>query len=148
MLYFDTSFLVPLLFEESTSALIQDFMARQKGELAVSHWTRLEFSSVLAREVRMDHLDRDAARDANIRFDALIAGSFVTLLPTAEDFELAGQFLQRDETRLRIGDAFHLAISKNHRATAIHSLDKRLLEAGRVLGLPMTTGPRIPGYGR
>jgi uncharacterized protein len=62
MLYFDTSFLVPLLFEESTSAVIQDFMARQKGELAVSHWTRLEFSSVLAREVRMNRLDRDVAR--------------------------------------------------------------------------------------
>ncbi len=37
---------------------------------------------------------------------------------------------------LRAGDALHLAIARNHHARAIHSLDKKLLTAGRTLGLP------------
>lgn len=143
MLYFDTSFLVPLLFQESTSTRIESFIARQTGEnLAVSHWTRLEFSSVLAREVRMGRVGQEVALDANVRFDALIARSFVVLLPTAADFELSREYLQRYETKLRIGDAFHLAIAKNHNAFMIHSLDKGLLHAASVFGLPAARGIR------
>jgi predicted nucleic acid-binding protein len=148
VLYFDTSFLVPLLFQESTSVGIQDFVFRQKEELALSWWTQLEFSSVIAREVRMGHLDRTVARDVNARFDKLVAESFTILLPTVEDFELARQYLQRDEAKLRPGDALHLAIGKNHRAGSIYSLDKGLLRAGQLFDLSVNTGIRLSGYGR
>lgn len=145
MLYFDTSFLVPLLFQESTSGRIDNFIRRQRGgELAVSHWTLLEFPSVLAREVRMGQLDRQASLEAESRFVALIAESFAVHLPTGADFDLARAYLQRHETRLRIGDAFHLAIAKNHAASMIHSLDAGLLRAARLLGLPATRGIRAP----
>jgi len=54
MVYFDTSFLVPLILIEPTSIQIQRFLRRQNaGELATSHWARLEFSSLVARDVRM-----------------------------------------------------------------------------------------------
>ena len=60
MLYFDTSFLVPLFLKEPTSGKIQQYLRRKHAlELATSHWTRLEFSSLLAREVRILSLDRD-----------------------------------------------------------------------------------------
>jgi len=141
VLYFDTSFLVPLLFQESTSARIQTFIGRQAaGSLVISHWTWLEFSSVLAREVRIGHLDVDSAQSANTRFSTLVVASFAVIVPTAADFELARQYLHRYETGVRIGDAFHLAIAKNHGATEIHSLDKDLLKAGRILGLPVSSG--------
>ena len=52
--------------------------------------------------------------------DALTIG-LIVLLPTATDFDLAGQFLRRYETGLRAGDALHLAIASNNRATAVHS---------------------------
>ena len=143
MLYFDTSFLVPLLFQESISTQIDAFIRWQRaGELTVSHWTRLEFSSVLAREVRMGQLDRNAALDAEARFDALVAESFAVILPSAADFELSRAYLQRYETKLRVGDAFHLAIAKNHAAAMIHSLDKGLLHAASLLGIPATKGIR------
>ncbi len=58
MRYFDTSFLVPLILPEATSEPIARFFEDQPaGELAVSHWTRVEFASLLAREVRMGELD-------------------------------------------------------------------------------------------
>jgi predicted nucleic acid-binding protein len=49
---------------------------------------------------------------------------------------------------LRAGDALHLAVAKNHRGEAVYSLDKTLLKAGRLLGLPVSTGIRLAGYGR
>lgn len=41
MLYFDTSFLAPLILEESTSSKIETFFAQQQfGQLCISHWMR------------------------------------------------------------------------------------------------------------
>ena len=70
MRYFDTSFLVPLILPEATSEPIAGFFEDLPTEdLAVSHWTRVEFASLLAREVRMGNLDASAARRAGSRFE-------------------------------------------------------------------------------
>ena len=146
MLYFDTSFLVPLILIEPTSTRIQRFLSRQEaGELAISQWTRVEFSSLLARGVRMGALTRKEALFADTQFEMLVSESFIVLLPGAEDFELAKQFLQRYGTGLRAGDALHLAIAKNHGANAIYSLDKGLRGAGKKLRLPVRSGIRQTG---
>lgn len=140
MVYFDTSFLVPIILEESTSRKIERFLARQiADELAVSSWTRLEFSSVLAREVRTGGLESRAALNADAEFEAMMAESFTLLLPQAEDFELAKRYVQQYRTGLRAGDALHLAIASNNGATTIYSLDKKLYNAGKLLRLPVTT---------
>jgi len=143
MLYIDTSFLAPLFLHEPTSARIERFLSLQPtGELATSHWSRVEFSSLLAREVRMGGLDAQAALDADTEFEAVARESFVVLLPTPEDFNLSKDYLQRYATGLRAGDALHLAIAINHGATRIYSLDKTLLKAGKQLGLPVASGTR------
>lgn len=148
MHYFDTNFLVPLILPEATSDEIAKFLGDlPAGELAVSHWTRIEFSSLLARETRMGGLNAEAAAHADIRFESMVDESFTILLPNGNDFGLAKEYLGNYETRLRAGDALHLAIAKNHRAEAIYSLDKTLLKAGKILGLPVSTGIRLPGYG-
>jgi predicted nucleic acid-binding protein len=142
VLYFDTSFLVPVVLPEATSNKLTSFVGELPPEqLAISHWTRVEFSSLVARDVRMGHLDRQAAAKADARFEVMVERSFFVILPNADDFDLARQYLGRFETGLRAGDAFHLAIAKNHRASMIYSLDKTLLKAGRVLALPMSRGP-------
>ncbi|MBC7637090.1 MAG: hypothetical protein H7251_15980 [Acetobacteraceae bacterium] len=48
--------------------------------------------------------------------------------------------MARPETGLRGGDALHLAIAANRRASAIYSLDKGLVKAGKMLGLPVSRG--------
>ncbi|MFP5468932.1 MAG: type II toxin-antitoxin system VapC family toxin [Alphaproteobacteria bacterium] len=141
MPYFDTSFIVPLILPESTSADITRFLARFTDEqLAISHWTQVEFSSVLAREVRMGKMDAGAADSATARFDAIIAESFNVLLPGAEAFDLARKYIARHEAGLRGGDALHLAIARTYRATAIYSLDRVLIKAGPLFGLPVSMG--------
>ena len=144
MLYFDTSFLAPLIFPEATSQKIARFVRRLAvEEFTVSHWTRVEFSSLIAREVRIGGLDVQAASMADAQFEAMLQESFSILLPKSDDFDLAKHFLGRFETGLRAGDALHLAVANNHRAAAIYSLNKKLVKAGKILGLPVRMGVRI-----
>ena len=143
MLYFDTSFLVPLILPEAASDKIAAFVCRLPAEeFTVSHWTRVEFSSLIAREVRIGGLDVQAAARADARFEAMVDESFSVLLPNADDFGLAKRYLGQFETGLRAGDALHLAVASNHRAAVIYSLDKTLLKAGKLLDLPVSMGIR------
>ena len=143
MLYFDTSFLAPLILPEATSDKIAAFVRRLPAEeFTVSHWTRVEFSSLIDREVRVGGLDAQAAVRADARFEAMVDESFSVLLPNADDFSLAKRYLGRFETGLRAGDALHLAVASNHRAAVIYSLDKALLKAGKLLDLPVSMGIR------
>jgi len=144
VLYFDTSFLAPLIFPEATSQKIARFVRQLPvEEFTVSHWTRMEFSSLIAREVRIGGLDVQAASMADARFEAMLQESFSVLLPNSDDFSLAKHYLGRFETGLRAGDALHLAVANNHRAAVIYSLDKKLVKAGKILGLPVHMGVRI-----
>jgi predicted nucleic acid-binding protein len=141
VLYFDTSFLAPLVLPESTSEKIAAFVrGLPVEELTVSHWTRVEFSSFIARDVRMSVLDAAAGARADARFEAMVDASFAVLLPNADDFGLAKRYLGKFNTGLRAGDALHLAIADNRQAAAIYSLDKGLLMAGRLLDLPVSMG--------
>jgi uncharacterized protein len=143
MRYFDTSFLTPLVREEKTSSRIARFMAGlPTGDLAVSRWTEVEFASLLARDVRMGAIGRDNARAASALFQDVILQSFVVLLPSANDYELAKQYLYNFETGLRAGDALHLGIAASHGVEAIYSLDGTMIKAGKILGLPVSTGIR------
>lgn len=141
MRYFDTSFLAPLILEEATSARIESFFAKlAPGELAVSHWTRVEFASLIAREVRMRGLDEADALRAIAQFDELVAESFQVLVPAVADYELAKAFIQNFATRLRAGDALHLAIASNQGAERLYTLDEGLLAAARLLKVPASRG--------
>jgi predicted nucleic acid-binding protein len=138
MIYFDTSFLVPLIIQESTSNRIALFMRQlDPTQFTISQWVRVEFSSVVARDVRMGKLERKVALRADSEFESKIGESFDVLLPRTDDFELAKHYLMSFEIGLRPGDAFHLAIARNHRARAIYSLDKAMIKAGAHLGLPV-----------
>jgi predicted nucleic acid-binding protein len=140
MLYFDTSFLVPLIVGEALSNEVDRFVKSLPAEaITVSQWTCVEFSSLLARDVRMRVLSGAEAVEAEAQFDALIRRSFAVVVPAPDDFERSRQYLQRYETGLRAGDALHLAIARNHDAKQIYTLDKGLLKAGRMLGLPVSS---------
>jgi len=144
MRYFDTSFLAPLILQEATSNRVERFIiGLPTGELAISHWTRVEFASLLAQQVRMGNLERQAARDADMQFATVVQESFTVLAPASDDFDLARTYLGNYATGLRAGDALHLAIAGNHRADIIYSLDKTLLKAGTFFGLPVSAGIRV-----
>lgn len=141
MVYFDTSFLVPLFQEEATTPSVERFMRRlPAGDASISHWTKVEFSSLLARDVRMGNLTADQATSAKAKFDTVVGEAFVTLSPEVNDFTLATKFVNNHQTGLRGGDALHLAIAANRGVKAIFSLDKAFIRAGKILGLPVDHG--------
>ena len=141
MLYFDTSFVAPLILEEASSSKIEAFLTKQPaGELCISHWTRVEFASLIAREVRMGGLPESGALQAIAQFDELVAESFQVLLPSPVDYDMAKSHIQRFATKLRAGDALHLSIAQNHGAMMFYTLDDGLLHAARILKVQASRG--------
>lgn len=142
MFYFDTSFLIPLLLPEETSGQVEDFLHRLPAgtDLVVSHWTRVELASVLARLVRMGELRSDVALLCGKRFSTLLGENLRVVLPGVADFDLCWDFLARFNNSLRAGDALHLAIAANLAVEAIFTLDNGMLKEGKSLGLPVDRG--------
>ncbi len=137
MLYFDTSFIAPLILPETTSNQIERFVNSCPPEiLAISHWTRTEFSSLIARHVRMKALDKNQAEKAITIFEELLKNSFKIIVPSVADFTLATSFIKKFETNLRAGDALHLSIAYNHNAKHFYTLDKNLIKAAKLLNIP------------
>lgn len=141
--YFDTSFLTPLILEEATSSKVVAYLQElSAGLLLLSSLTRLEFSSLLAREVRMGGLREEEALAAENICDDLLRGSFQVLCPIQDDYVLAGNYIRHYKTGLRTADALHLAIAKNHEVDWLLSLDQGLLKAAKMMGIRASSGLR------
>jgi len=61
--------------------------------------------------------------------------SLAVLPVTGAHFRTAAKFVDQQVLGLRAGDALHLATASEHGAV-VHTLDRRLAEAGPVLGVP------------
>jgi uncharacterized protein len=134
MLYLDTCVLVPLFLPEPESDRMQRWIERQGAEsIFISEWTLTEFASALGLKVRMKHLQADQARNAQKLMERLAAQSFHVHVPTHADYVRAAAFLGEHALGLRAGDALHLAIAYNEGATAVYSLDRLFVSAGRKL---------------
>ncbi len=137
MRYFDTSFLVPLLISEPRTDQVENFFVNLPGDttLLFSHWGQLEFASVAARLFRMGEINDQDAQALIDQFNSLITQSFRLHIPVGQDFQKAQEFVGHFQTRLRGGDALHLAMAANLGVETIHTLDNGMLEAGSLLGL-------------
>ena len=143
MIYLDTSFLVPLFINEAASDRVEKHVRNlAAGSLCVSHWTRLEFAGVVARDVRTGMLDKAAAGRVVERFEVYLAASFDVLAPRIEDYELACRYVLQFPAALRGGDALHLAIAANAKVKSLLTLDQGMLKAGKMLKLPVSRGIR------
>jgi uncharacterized protein len=88
MLYLDTSFIAPIVLPEASSEVIESFMSRRTpGEMAVSHWTRVEFAGLVARRARMKELGNEQAMNAMAVFEQLIADSILVIQRSLSDYQ-------------------------------------------------------------
>ncbi len=141
MVYLDTSFIAPLVIAEAASEAVEAYVLKVKpGELATSLWAQVELSSLVSRRVRMGELSEARADEVRRKFDDVLGEFFVMLAPTPADFATAAGYVETPRTGMRAGDALHLAVAANHRATRIVTLDRGFLDAGRLLKLPVTRG--------
>lgn len=137
MIYLDTSFLTPLFREEATSQKVADYLSRQvAGNLAVSKWASVEFASLTSRDVRMGMITAAQGKKLIEEFDSLVAESLVVLLPSANDFDLAQEYVSNFATQLRGPDALHLAVAHNNGMEFIATLDAGMISAAKKLKIP------------
>ncbi len=135
MIYLDTSVLVAALTREPRTEEIQAWLAdRNAGELFISDWAIVEFSSALSLKLRAGHLEGHHRADALATFNGLVENSFTVLPVSRRDYHTAARFADQHITRLRGGDALHLAVSSRHGAR-LRTLDRLLAQAASHLGV-------------
>ncbi len=136
MPYLDTSILVAALTAEAETARMQTWIAAQDpDDLIISPWVVTEFSAALSIKIRMGQLGAGHHGRVLATFSRLVEESFVTLQVSDDVFRRAARLADRSETGLRAGDALHLAVAAEE-GLAVATLDRRLAEAGRMLGIP------------
>ena len=108
--------------------------------IAVSHWTCVEFASLLARRVRLKEVNVRQAKLVHREFDRMLEESFELVVPRAEDFNFAVALLHTYKSGLRAGDALHLAIASNRKAARFLTLDAALIRAAGRLRIPADPG--------
>jgi len=88
----------------------------------------------------MKQLAAPVAADCATRFQRLLDESFDVRTLSVNDFERCWEILTRFDNGLRAGDALHLAIAANLGVEIVYSLDEGLMDAGKLLGIPVERG--------
>jgi uncharacterized protein len=135
MLYADTSVLVASIAQEKgNEGVYAWFMHINLENICISDWVIAEFSSALSIKIRTRQILQSERDEALILFNRLVEERFKIFPVTSQHFHTAAKFAQHHELALRAGDALHLAIAAENNAV-LHTLDKRLAEAGPHLGI-------------
>lgn len=135
MEYLDTSLIVAAVSKEFKSPDIQVWFATQPaGRLCTSPWAITEASSALAMKRRAGTITEDDWQRALATIQKLIDEILVMEPVRDNHFFTAARFADRIESKLRSGDALHMAIAQSVNAR-VCTLDKVFAAAGPIIGV-------------
>jgi predicted nucleic acid-binding protein len=131
--YIDTSVLTAVYCAEPGSAQAQK--AVQRCEPIISVVARLEFSSAVAKKVRVGTLSVAEGSQLISQFCAHIRDGVYALVPVTDaHYATANEWVNAFTTPLRTLDALHLAVASGHNLSML-SADEAVLQSAKVLGV-------------
>ena len=131
-LYLDSAILVALHCEETVTAKVRRWIARQRKTLLASEWTLTECISAFGLKVRRREISTADAKLATQSITLLFDESIEILPIEAAHFHQAQLWLQEYELGLRAADALHLAIAHLSSCT-LATYDKVLIKSAKGL---------------
>lgn len=135
IIYVDTSVWCAYCFNEpETPEAVRWLAEAELDRTATAWWTDTEFASAAAIKQRIKGQSRTSVVRAHDAFESAAAMTH-RLSTVDEDFAYAAQLCRDPDTRLRAGDALHLAIALRHHCRALASLDRDMNDAAQRLGL-------------
>lgn len=136
--YLDTNILLALLTPEPFSERADTFLQNNAEPLIVSDLAIAEFSSAVARRVRMHEFTIEQAGIALAGFDAWLARTVSRVEMGTGDIALATTYIRRLDLTLLTPDALHIAIARRLGATLV-TFDRSMVAAARALGMAVAT---------
>lgn len=131
MIYLDTNLVVALCTQERDSGRVEGALAAAKEGFCISEWTRVEFTSAIGIKFRNRELSEPLARRALADYYEAFEPGVTVVMPSRDDYVLAAFHLQDLRSGLRGGDALHIAIAVNSKATRLLTLDRAFIKAAR-----------------
>ncbi len=136
MIYIDTSVWVAMLCLEPKANAIQSWMTQQKvPSICCSNWLHTELMSALSIKSRRGEISPTALAYLHQTIEALTHDGSHWATPIAADFQFASKLCADPATKLRAGDALHLAIAKRLKCKKFFTLDDVLNANAIAMGL-------------
>ena len=133
-LYLDTNILVSFFARDDFSERAEAFLAATRGPFVISDLTAVEFSAVIARQVRIRERSRREAAAIFTEFDTWCGDSVERVALASEHAVLAEQYLRRLNFALSAPDAIHIAVA-HCTASFVATFDRQMAVAARRLNL-------------
>ena len=135
--YVDTSVWCAYCFNEEDAEKAVHWLGNVAMEnVGTAWWTRTEFESALALQMRKKALNEQQAKRSRKLFDDLMA-MVVGLNVIEADFLEAAHSCKLHASKLRAADALHLAVAGRHGCGALATLDKDMRDNALRLGLQL-----------
>lgn len=132
MVYLETSFIVPLILPDDSSIDIERFLhSLPTGSLLASHWSRVEFVSLLGHLNRAGEMNSRHCSEAMNMFEQVLTDSFKLVTPDIMDLKLATEILEGYYIDLNASEALHLAVARNNNVESFLTLNENLLDEAK-----------------
>ncbi len=133
--YIDTSAILPYYREELMSQQVESLLTSLQPPVLISNFTKVEFSSAVARWVRMGELSDIQANLLENTFNKDVnSGLFVCHQVIPAHFNQAEKWLSSRKTALRTLDALHIACCWDNTASLI-TCDAIMHRSAMTLGI-------------
>ena len=133
--YMDTSALLPYYRDELMSQQVESLLTSLRPPVLISNLTKVEFTSAIARWVRMGELNEVQANLLENTFNKDVnSGLFVCHQIMSAHFNQAEKWLSGRKTALRTLDALHIACSWGNTAKLI-TCDTIMHRSATTLGI-------------